>query len=118
MTQESGLKQIIEVTDRAVVEFRTYLKKQNKPEGGIRVFVTAGGCSGLSYGMVPDDNPTSDDYVIEAQGIKIMVDKSSAPFVAGSVIDYESDNLIGGGFQVKNPNAVSTCGCGQSFKTA
>ena len=84
----------------------------------MRIFVTAGGCSGLSYGMVVDDRSSDDDYVIEMNGAKLVVDRSSAPFIAGSVVDYKAEKLMGGGFVVNNPNAVSTCGCGESFKTA
>ena len=118
MTQEAEIKPIVELTETAAKELRTYLSRQGKASAGLRVFVTAGGCSGLSYGMVPDDKITDDDYVVEAYGAKVIVDKSSAPFIAGSVIDYKSEKLMGGGFVVSNPNAVSTCGCGESFKTA
>lgn len=118
MTQATEIKPIVELTESAANELRLYLEKQGKTNVGLRVFVTAGGCSGLSYGMVPDDKITEDDYVIEMHGAKVIVDKSSAPFIAGSVIDYKSEKLMGGGFVVSNPNAVSTCGCGESFKTA
>jgi iron-sulfur cluster assembly protein len=114
---QTEIKPIVELTDGAAKELTTYLGKQGKPNAGLRVFVTAGGCSGLSYGMVPDDKITDDDYVIESHGARVIVDKSSAPFIAGSVIDYKSDKLMGGGFIVSNPNAVSTCGCGESFRT-
>jgi len=67
--------------------------------------------------MVPDERITEDDYVIEAYGAKVIVDKSSATFIAGSIIDYKNEKLMGGGFVVTNPNAVSTCGCGESFRT-
>lgn len=118
MPQETEIKPIVELTDNAVGELKTYLEKQGKPGAALRVFVTAGGCSGLSYGMVVDDRITVDDYVIDKMGAKVIVDRSSAPFIAGSVIDYKSEKLMGGGFVVTNPNAVSTCGCGESFKTA
>ncbi|MGA2664382.1 MAG: iron-sulfur cluster assembly accessory protein [Nitrososphaerales archaeon] len=119
MSQEvKEIKPVIEITPEAAQELRAYLLKQGKPEGGLRVFVSAGGCSGLSYGMVPEDKTTEDDYVISQYGAKLIVDKSSMPFIAGSLIDFQSDKLMGGGFVVKNPNAVSTCGCGESFKTA
>lgn len=118
MTQETQIKPIVELTESAAKELKLFLGKQEKANAGLRVFVTAGGCSGLSYGMVPDDKITQDDFVIEMHGAKVIVDKSSAPFIAGSVIDYKSEKLMGGGFVVTNPNAVSTCGCGESFKTA
>jgi iron-sulfur cluster assembly protein len=118
MSQEArAIKPVLEITPQAAEELRNYLQKQGKADGGLRVFVSAGGCSGLSYGMVAEDKTTEDDYVITEHGAKLIVDKSSMPFIAGSVIDFQSDKLMGGGFVVKNPNAISTCGCGESFKT-
>ncbi|MDV3278338.1 MAG: iron-sulfur cluster assembly accessory protein [Nitrososphaerales archaeon] len=118
MTQEAEIKPIVQLTEKAASELKAYLEKQGKPGAALRVFVTAGGCSGLSYGMVVDDKISDDDYTIEVNGAKVAVDRSSAPFITGSVIDYKSEKLMGGGFVVSNPNAVSTCGCGESFKTA
>jgi len=118
MPQETDIKPIVELTDNAAGELKNYLERQGKPGSALRIFVTAGGCSGLSYGMVVDDKITDDDYVINKNGARLIVDRSSAPFIVGSVIDYKSEKLMGGGFVVSNPNAVSTCGCGESFKTA
>ena len=118
MGQETEIKPIVELTERAAGELKQYLQKQGKPGAALRIFVTAGGCSGLSYGMVVDDKTSEDDYVIQVDGAKVVVDRSSAPFIAGSVVDYKAEKLMGGGFVVNNPNAVSTCGCGESFKTA
>ncbi|MDG6977497.1 MAG: iron-sulfur cluster assembly accessory protein [Nitrososphaerota archaeon] len=111
------LQPVLDITENAASELKSYLTKQGKPTAGLRVFVSAGGCSGLSYGMVPEENAGDDDYVITQYGAKLIVDRSSMPFIAGSVIDFQADKLMGGGFVVKNPNAVSTCGCGESFKT-
>ena len=118
LTQESQIKPIVELTEKAAQELKLYLQRQGKPGAALRIFVTAGGCSGLSYGMVVDDKLTDDDFVIDVQGAKVAVDRSSAPFITGSTVDYRSEKLMGGGFVVSNPNAVSTCGCGESFKTA
>lgn len=118
MTQETEVKPIVRLTEPASRELKIYLEKQGKPSAALRIFVTAGGCSGLSYGMVVDEKVTEDDYVIVSDGARVVVDRSSAPFIAGSVLDYKSEKLMGGGFVVENPNAVSTCGCGESFKTA
>ena len=118
LTQGTAVKPIVELTERAADELKLYLDKQSKPNAALRIFVTAGGCSGLSYGMVVDEKLTEDDYVINVNGAKVAVDRSSAPFIAGSTIDYKAEKLMGGGFVVSNPNAVSTCGCGESFKTA
>jgi iron-sulfur cluster assembly protein len=108
----------VQLTPKAADELKLYLERQGKPGAALRIFITAGGCSGLSYGMVVDDKSSDDDYVIEVGGARVVVDRSSAPFIAGSVVDYRSEKLMGGGFVVDNPNAVSTCGCGESFKTA
>jgi iron-sulfur cluster assembly accessory protein len=118
MAQETGIKPIVQMTQRAAIELTSYLERQGKPGAALRIFVTAGGCSGLSYGMVVDEKLGDDDYVIEVNGSKLVVDRSSAPFIAGSIVDYKPDKLMGGGFVVDNPNAVSTCGCGESFKTS
>lgn len=118
MTQEAEIKPIVTLTERAASELKQYLSKVGKPNAALRIFIAAGGCSGLSYGMVVDDKITEDDYVIESHGAKVIVDKSSAPFVAGSIIDYKTEKIMGGGFVINNPNAVVTCGCGESFRTA
>lgn len=118
MPWESEIKPVIGITESAASELKIYLEKQGKPAAGLRVFVSAGGCSGLSYGMVPEEKVGEDDYVILERGARLIVDKSSMPFIAGSIIDFKTDKLMGGGFVVNNPNAVATCGCGESFKTA
>ena len=81
----------------------------------LRVYVEGGGCSGLQYGMVFDET-RDDDVVSEYFGVKVLTDKFSANYLSGCVIDY-SDELIGGGFKINNPNAESSCGCGKSFST-
>ena len=118
MSQGTEIRPIVELTQKASDELKLYLQRQGKPGAALRIFVTAGGCSGLSYGMVVDEKLSDDDYVIDVGGAKVVVDRSSAPFIAGSSVDYRSVKLMGGGFVVSNPNAVSTCGCGESFKTA
>jgi iron-sulfur cluster assembly accessory protein len=115
---EAELKQIIEITENAATELKRYLEKHGKPNAALRIFITAGGCAGLSYGMVIEEKVTEDDFVIEQHGAKIVIDRTSAPFIAGSRIDYREDKLMGGGFIIDNPNAVSTCGCGESFRIA
>ena len=118
LSQGIEIKPIVQLTDKASDELKLYLQRQGRPNAALRIFVTAGGCSGLSYGMVVDEKVSGDDYVIDVGGAKVVVDRSSAPFIAGSTVDYRSEKLMGGGFVVNNPNAVSTCGCGESFKTA
>jgi iron-sulfur cluster assembly accessory protein len=82
----------------------------------LRVFVSGGGCSGMQYGMTFDNNPRAADLVFEQQGLRVVIDPRSLPYLEGASIDYV-DSLMGGGFHIENPNAVSSCGCGQSFKT-
>lgn len=81
----------------------------------LRVFVSGGGCSGMQYGMTFDNNPQGVDTVFEQHGLRVIIDPRSLPYLEGANIDY-SDSLMGGGFQIDNPNAVSSCGCGHSFK--
>jgi iron-sulfur cluster assembly accessory protein len=83
---------------------------------GLRVFVGGGGCSGFQYGMTFDNNPRDVDVVFAEHGMRVIVDPRSLPYIIGANIDYE-DSLMGGGFHIENPNAVSTCGCGSSFRT-
>jgi iron-sulfur cluster assembly protein len=86
-------------------------------EHGLRVFVAGGGCSGMQYGMAFDANPQTSDHIIEIDGVKLIVDPMSLPYLIGSNIDFV-DNMMGGGFRIDNPNAVSSCGCGHSFRTS
>lgn len=81
---------------------------------GLRVYVKGGGCSGYSYGMIFESKTTDEDNTFEVDGVKLILDSQSAPLLQGSEIDY-TDGLQGQGFQVKNPNAKTTCGCGSSF---
>ena len=84
---------------------------------GLRVFVAGGGCSGLQYGMTFDDETRDGDSEFYAGGLRVIVDPISAGYLQGASIDFV-DSLMGGGFKIDNPNAVSSCGCGHSFRTA
>jgi iron-sulfur cluster assembly accessory protein len=107
---------IVNMTPAAVDKVRELLTQENDPSLALRVFVAGGGCSGLQYGMTLDEEQEG-DTVIPLSGIKILVDEMSMGYIDGSEIDYV-DSLMGAGFTVNNPNAVSSCGCGHSFKTA
>jgi iron-sulfur cluster assembly accessory protein len=107
---------IVNMTPTAVDKVRELLAQENDPGLALRVFVAGGGCSGLQYGMTLDEEQEG-DTVIPLSGIKILVDEMSMGYIDGSEIDYV-DSLMGAGFTVNNPNAVSSCGCGHSFKTA
>lgn len=107
----------LQITEAAAEMVRNLLVQKNVPDYGLRVFVSGGGCSGMQYGMALEAEARPYDHVIEASGVKVFVDPTSMMYIAGSTVDYE-DNLMGGGFRIDNPNAVSSCGCGHSFKTA
>lgn len=106
----------ISLTAEAMRELREYMEEQGTPQAMLRVFVSPGGCSGLSYGMSVEEEADPEDLVIEQDDMRILVDQFSATYVAGAEIDYVN-SLMGGGFTVRNPNAVASCACGHSFDT-
>ena len=88
---------------------------EGEPSGSmLRVTVSGGGCSGYQYGFGFDSDKTADDHLFEANGVTVVVDDVSLDLLAGAELDFVED-LIGASFQVKNPNATSSCGCGSSF---
>lgn len=105
---------VITLTAIAIEKLKELMAKETDPYEGLRIYVKGGGCSGYQYGMAFDSKISDDDTVIEKDGIKIIIDSQSAPLLEGAVVDY-SDSLQGSGFSIKNPNARSTCGCGNSF---
>jgi len=106
----------ISMTPTAAAKVRELLAQENDPSLALRIFVAGGGCSGLQYGMTLDEEQEG-DTVISQSDIKVLVDEMSLGYITGSEVDYV-DSLMGAGFTVNNPNAVSSCGCGHSFKTA
>ena len=107
---------ILSITPAAGDKVRELLEQENDPSLALRIFVAGGGCSGLQYGMTLDEEQEGDTLIALA-GVKVLVDEMSLGYIAGSEVDYV-DSLMGAGFTVNNPNAVSSCGCGHSFKTA
>ena len=107
------------VTESAAEQAISLLEQEGMDTdvAGLRLFVQQGGCAGLSYGMRFDDEPESDDTVTEHHGLRVFVDPASTNYVGGSRLDYES-GLQSAGFHVENPNVVSECGCGESFRTS
>jgi len=105
---------VVSLTDAAASKLRELTKDEPNPEIGLRVYVYSGGCSGYRYGMMLEDSPTPDDNVLSANGVRVYIDGNSIPLIQGSQIDYV-DTLMESGFKIQNPNAKSTCGCGQSF---
>jgi len=114
---ETPSEALVTLTQRATDKLKEIITEQGRDGLALRVYVTPGGCSGFSYGMTFADELDAEDAVIEHEGVRVVVDPMSAMYLKGSEIDFV-DALMGGGFALRNPNAVSSCGCGQSFKTA
>ena len=106
----------VAVTDAAAGKIHALLAEEQKNDAGLRVFVQGGGCSGFQYGLMIEEGSgdAESDQIFESNGIKLFVDPISVRYLAGAEVDFV-DNLMGGGFTIRNPNAKTTCGCGQSF---
>ena len=104
------------VTPGAAVEVKKFMAAEGvtDQEGGLRVSVQPGGCSGFKYSLVIEDRSAEDDFVLENDGFKVFVDPFSAQYISGVTIDYVT-SMQGSGFTFKNPNATGGCGCGSSF---
>ena len=105
---------MIEISETAAHKIRSLMAKQGISEGGLRVGVKGGGCSGLSYIFGWEKVPRLGDEVFEGHGAKIFVDRKSLMFLKGTTLDYDKA-LLTQGFVFHNPNAKQTCGCGSSF---
>jgi len=104
----------LSLTEIAVTKVKEVLAREGFPQGGLRVAVSGGGCSGFQYQLSIDGSARDDDTVIEQDGVKLFVDPISQQYVYGTVLDYVN-SLHGAGFKFVNPNATRTCGCGSSF---
>jgi iron-sulfur cluster assembly accessory protein len=113
MTSETAT-QIVGVTERAAQKATQLGIREGHPDPHLRIRILAGGCSGFSYKLSFEDAAAVDDHVIEAFGLKVLVDPRSVPILMGSVLEF-SDAMLGGGFKVNNPQAVHECACGESF---
>ena len=109
-----GDERLIRLTANAARKVNSLLTRQGRPQGVLRVAVMGGGCSGLQYKMDLQDGPANRDILVDTAGVRVVVDPKSALYVSGSELDY-IDALQGGGFKVNNPNAASSCSCGESF---
>jgi iron-sulfur cluster assembly accessory protein len=109
-----GDERLVKVLPNAARKVTSLLQKQGRPGGVLRVAVIGGGCSGLQYKMDLQDGPANRDILVETGGIKVVVDPKSALYVTGSELDYV-EALQEGGFKVTNPNAATSCSCGESF---
>ena len=104
----------INFTDAAANKVRDLISDEQNPNLKLRVFVTGGGCSGFQYGFTFDEDVNEDDTIMEKNEVKLLIDAMSYQYLVGAEIDY-TDGLEGAQFVIKNPNATSTCGCGNSF---
>lgn len=112
---------MVTITERAARKLMDLVREENGNElpsvWGLRLFVQGGGCSGFQYGLKIEKESQGGDQTIESRGIRMFVDPISIRYVDGAEIDFDENSILGGGFKIKNPNATSTCGCGQSFGT-
>lgn len=105
---------MINVTENCVTKVQQLIQEEGNPDLKLRVFVQGGGCSGFQYGFTFDELQNDDDFDLDIQGIKFVVDSMSFQYLQGAKIDYVED-LQGSSFTISNPNATTTCGCGASF---
>ena len=113
MNQISPVREV-SLTAAAARRIGTLVAAEGNPGLMLRLAVSGGGCSGFQYGFSFDDTRNEDDLVFERDGVKLLVDQTSIDLLGGAEIDYVED-LVGSSFQVRNPNASSSCGCGSSF---
>jgi iron-sulfur cluster assembly protein len=116
MLAEQTQTEIITLTPAAAEAVRGLLEKRNLEGYALRVFIAGGGCSGYQYGMALEANIRENDLVAEFDGVKVVVDEVSIDYLRGASVDYVED-VMGSGFKIENPNAISSCGCGSSFRT-
>ena len=105
---------MIQLTERAKKKIQEMIRAEGKPGLSLRLYVEGGGCSGMQYGLTFEGGLREDDEQVQYDGFKVLIDRMSLPFLRGTEVDYV-DALMDGGFKIKNPQAKTTCGCGQSF---
>ena len=105
---------MITITDNAVAKIKDIIAEENNPNIKLRVFVQGGGCSGMQYGFTLDEEQAEDDWDLDYNGVRVLVDSMSGGYLQGAVVDYKEDQY-GSTFSINNPQAKTTCGCGSSF---
>src|SRR5689334_21827024 len=108
-----GDERLVKLTANAAQKVTSLLTRQGRPAGVLRIAIVGGGCSGLQYKMDLQDSLANRDILVETAGVRVVVDPKSALYVTGSELDYV--DALDGGFKVKNPNAATSCSCGESF---
>jgi iron-sulfur cluster assembly accessory protein len=116
MLREQVQNDQITLTPSAVNAVRDLLAKRNLTGYALRVFISGGGCSGFQYGMALENNIRGEDLSYDYEDVKVVVDEVSINYLRGATVDFVED-VMGSGFKIENPNAVSSCGCGSSFRT-
>jgi len=111
---ENNVTTSIDLTENALKRILDVIKNDSNSSSNFRVFVTGGGCSGFQYGFKFDDDIAFDDDVVEFENFTVLLDSMSYPYLYGSTLDFVED-LSGSKFVINNPNAKTTCGCGESF---
>ncbi|MBS4190700.1 iron-sulfur cluster assembly accessory protein [Bacillus sp. FJAT-49705] len=111
------MNDVVFISEAAALQIKEMMKANEEENALLRVSVKGGGCSGLSYGMGFAHEVEENDTQFEQHGIQILVNKEDAPILQGTKIDYKQ-SMMGGGFTIDNPNAIASCGCGSSFRTA
>jgi iron-sulfur cluster assembly protein len=114
---DETITQSVTLTQPAANAIRDVLLQKNLPGYALRLFISGGGCSGYQYGLALDSNIRSEDIVFETDGIKLLVDEVSIKYLNGATVDYV-DGMTSSGFKIINPNAISSCSCGQSFNSS
>jgi iron-sulfur cluster assembly accessory protein len=114
---EQNMTDTISLTDSAAKAVSELLQKRELEDYALRIYIAGGGCSGYQYGMALEGNIRDSDMIFEQHGVKMVVDEVSINYLRGATVDYV-DEIMGSGFKIDNPNAVSSCGCGSSFRTA
>jgi iron-sulfur cluster assembly protein len=107
----------ITITDNAKFQIKEMMKDEDQEKVHLRFGVKGGGCSGLSYALGFDYDISENDEIFHLNGIPVVINKEDIPLIKGTTIDFKQ-NMMGGGFTIDNPNAIVSCGCGSSFKTA
>ncbi|RAL26976.1 HesB/IscA family protein [Thermoflavimicrobium daqui] len=109
---------MITLTEQAALKVKEMLQDTDNPDRQfLRIGIQFGGCSGLNYSLGFDEDKKEDDMELSQHGVKILVDQDSIAYLQGTVIDFK-ESMMGGGFSIDNPNAIASCGCGASFRTA
>jgi len=106
--------ELVTISDSAVTKLKEIIAEEENPNIKVRMFVQGGGCSGFQYGFTLDEEQNEDDFVIEKDGVELLIDAMSSQYVQGAEVDWK-ESVQGAQFAIKNPNAETTCGCGSSF---